>query len=82
MSAGRPFRRRAQRGVLYVGPDIPDDADPVTKNALALRNTANLSGRCPSCGATFTLLADLPGVRHLVMGHEDGCPVLLTGEPE
>ena len=81
MSAGRPFRRRLG-GVLYIGPDIPDDADPVTKNALALRSTANLSGQCPSCGATFTLLNDLPGVRHLVMGHEDWCPVLLTGDPE
>lgn len=72
-------RRRKGRRVLYIGPEIPDDASPALKNALALRQEANLTGRCPSCGATFEVVAgSVPGLWHGVMEHEDGCPVLLT----
>lgn len=70
--------------MLYVGPDIPDNATVEMKNALALRSEANLPGRCPSCGAAFRMVEDTatPGVRHLYMEHEDGCPVLLTVKPK
>ncbi len=65
--------------MLYIGPEIREDATPAMKNALVLRQEANLTGTCPACGATFEVGDDLaPGVTHVVMGHEDGCPVLLT----
>jgi hypothetical protein len=80
MSAGRRFRRRARSGVLYVGPEVIEDATVEMKNALALRGAANLSGTCPACGATF-VLDQLPRSGEVTtarMVHEDGCPVLLT----
>ena len=80
VSAGRRLRRGARHGVLYVGPEIIEDATVELKNALALRCAANLSGGCPACGATFEL--DQPPrageVATARMVHENGCPVLLT----
>jgi hypothetical protein len=64
--------------VLYIGPSIPDELSTETKSALALRNAANVAGRCPSCGATFTLRGQRGGVGVVVMEHENDCPVLLT----
>jgi hypothetical protein len=83
MSAGRSYRRRMRQAWLYVGPEIPEDASQTLKNALALRNSANIAGTCPECGATMALAGEpSPGVRSFVMEHEPGCPVLLTvGEP-
>ena len=81
VSAGRSYRRRLGRGrVVYVGPEVREDATTALKNAMALRNVANISGRCPSCGATFVLDRPLrPGeISTAVMEHEGGCPVLLT----
>jgi hypothetical protein len=72
MSAKRQRNRRA----LYIGPSIPDDLSAETKSALALRNAANSAGRCPSCGATFTLRSQRGGVSDFVMEHENDCPVL------
>ena len=76
MSNGRAHRRRLRPSVLYLGPDIPEDANAVMKNALGVRNKANVSGRCPECGATFER-AEGPGVFY-TMRHEEDCPVLLT----
>jgi hypothetical protein len=68
--------------VLYVLPSIAEDDDPVVKDALGIRNAANVTGECPSCGATFgPIAADEDGVFHVVMEHENGCPVLRTVAP-
>ena len=79
-----PKRRRNRRRALYIGPSIPDEASAEMKSALALRNAANVAGRCPSCGARFRMVDDAatPGVRHLYMEHENDCPVLLTEAPK
>ncbi len=70
MSA-RPLR------TLYVLPSIPDDLDPATKNALAIRNAATTSGVCPSCGARGELDGpDGLGFLHLTFRHEDNCGAL------
>jgi hypothetical protein len=64
-------------------PLVDDDDDTEHKNALTLRNLANLSGRCPSCDATFDLVeVDESGVLHAVMGHENDCPVLLDSQKQ
>ena len=71
----------AVRGrTLFVLPEIDDDDDPARKDALAIRNACNLTGRCPSCGCTVELEpdADESGLIHGYFRHEDGCPVLTT----
>lgn len=62
---------------LFVLPAIPDDLDEATKNRIALRNRCSVEMRCPSCGCTPALHADveLEGVVHVVFEHEAWCCV-------
>ena len=55
--------------VFYLLPEIPDDASPELKAALALRNAATVAGAC-ECGGE---LAILPGPQ-AILQHETGCP--------
>ena len=70
---------------MFVLPEIDDDDDPARKDAMAIRNACNLTGRCPSCECTVEVEADSdhPGLTHGYFRHEDGCPVLLDedGKP-
>jgi hypothetical protein len=81
MSKARRGRRRNGR-TLVVTPLIPDDASTELKNALAIRNAATRSGRCPNCGAVANLVTPptLDGIGEARMAHEDGCPALLGGD--
>jgi hypothetical protein len=77
MSAGRAYRRRIRRGgVLFVLPSIPDAAPAEIKDALAIRNTASRTGRCPRCLAGVEYDGPLePGkVAQAWMAHEEWCP--------
>lgn len=66
---------------LYVLPSIPDDLDEETKNALAIRNAASTTGRCPDCGVTPTVYLDreFESVAHAVFEHEPTCRSLTDG---
>lgn len=79
MSAGRRHRRAVAKRSLFVVQEIPESADSAMKDALAIRNAATLSGRCPSCGASAKLVVPpRPGrVGEARMAHESGCPALL-----
>jgi hypothetical protein len=63
--------------VLYVLPDIPDDAPERLKNALAVRNTCAVEGRCPGCGTEGELRELRRHVFSWTFRHDDGCPALL-----
>lgn len=79
MGNTRRYRRRLHRHgtALHLIPGIPDDADPKVKDALALRNTASVTGRCPCCGATFETTWFAPGrIGQQVMEHESWCEAL------
>lgn len=66
---------------LFVMASIPDELPSETKNALALRNTASVAGRCPSCGAEFGQpRRDEHGVYHITMLHEADCQALTDGQ--
>jgi hypothetical protein len=72
-----PGTTRRRRGEILVGlPRIHDDLDPETKNAMALRAAAWVSGTCPSCNVEVMLT---PFVELNLIGvsieHLDGCPV-------
>jgi hypothetical protein len=77
----RPPRVFSGRRTLYVLPSIPDDAPAEFKNALAIRNAANVEMRCPDCGAEPYLVGRVaPGaIAHLVFEHEHGCHALTDG---
>ncbi len=63
--------------VLYVLPPIPDELDPATKNALAIRNAASTTGVCPSCGVRGEQTGpDCLGIFHLTFRHESWCGAL------
>jgi hypothetical protein len=64
--------------MLFVLPEIPEDASEAFKNSLAIRNVCATEGKCPSCGAIGELYADKRsrGLFHIVFRHEDECPVL------
>jgi hypothetical protein len=69
------------RGVLFVLPEIPDEAPERRKNGLAIRNAATTSGVCPDCGARGEIRGpDGQRFLHLVFEHEHGCGVL--SDPE
>jgi hypothetical protein len=69
------------RRVLYLLPEIPDDAPAAFKNALALRNASNVQGVCPDCGTRGELTGpDTPGFMHLTFRHDDDCGVLRDPE--
>jgi hypothetical protein len=70
------------RRVLYLLPEIPDDAPESVKDALAVRNACATEGVCPDCGAVGELQSDaaLPGVFHLTFRHEPDCCVLIGPE--
>jgi hypothetical protein len=71
----RPLR------VLYLLPEIPDDAPEELKDALAIRNACATEGRCPDCGACGEIHGpDEHGIMHLVFRHEDDCGVLRDPE--
>jgi len=66
----------ARGRVLFLLPEIPDDAPEEFKNALAIRNAANVAGVCPECGARGELSGpDEHGFLHLTFEHEAGCGV-------
>jgi ribosomal protein L32 len=81
MSKARRGRRRTGR-TLVITPTIPDDASPELKDALAIRNAATATGRCPSCGAVAKIVTPPTpgGAGEAWMAHEDGCPALLGGD--
>lgn len=56
-------------------PDIPDDAPVELKNAIAVRNEASRTGRCPGCGAEMQLDGPLisGAVGSATMYHENEC---------
>jgi len=63
--------------VLYLLPSIPDDLNPAIKNAIAIRNAASTSGKCPDCGAVGEETGpDDLGVYHLTFRHESWCGAL------
>jgi hypothetical protein len=67
--------------VLFVLPEIPDDAPAPFKNGLAIRNAATTSGQCPDCCAHGEIAGpDRHGFMHLTFCHEAGCGVLHDGE--
>jgi hypothetical protein len=74
--------RIAGTRALFLLPSIPDDLDPATKNALAVRNACATEGVCPCCHAVGELYADdeLEGVFHIVFAHEPECVVLADGD--
>lgn len=66
------------RRVLYVLPGVADNADPKLKNALAIRNAASVSGKCPSCGAVMQIVLGESGrASEARIEHERDCPALL-----
>jgi hypothetical protein len=74
-TSGRPLR------VLYLLPEIRDDASERLKNALAIRNACATEGVCPDCGACGEIHGpDEHGIMHLVFRHGDGCGVLRDPE--
>ncbi len=76
MSNGRKFRRNvAKGGVVFVLPDIPDDAPARLREGLARRRICAITGRCP-CGAEFTMPDHVePGsVTLITVEHETDCP--------
>ena len=66
---------------LFVLPAIPDVLDEHTKNALAIRNAASITGTCPDCGATPELHRDTrdAGIYHGVFRHGHTCRVFTDG---
>ena len=60
---------------LFVLPDIPDDATPATKDALAARNQTSLTGQCPHCDVEVRFWIE-SGVANLRYLHDDWCPVV------
>ncbi len=62
--------------VLLVLPPIDDDLPADVKNALAIRNAASASGRCPDCGALGTIERVAAGVFSATFRHEPGCGAL------
>lgn len=71
----------AKPRVLFVLPEIPDDAPTAFKNALAIRNACMTEGRCPDCGADGELHGpDEHGLLHLVFEHEPDCDALTDPE--
>jgi hypothetical protein len=67
--------------VLYLLPEIPDDAPEELKDALAIRNACATEGVCPDCGARGEIHGpDEQGVFHAVFRHEDDCGVLRDPE--
>ena len=77
----RPRIPGTRSRVLFVLPGIPDDAPEAFKNALAVRNAANVAGVCPSCRARGELTGpDEHGFLHLTFRHEDDCGVLRDEE--
>lgn len=66
---------------IYVLPDIGDDMPARLKDALAIRNVANTTGRCPRCGATaenedgtpFDWVVRPGQVVHAYYRHENYC---------
>lgn len=72
---------RRRHRALYVLPSVTDDTDPKVKNALAIRNAASVSGRCPSCGAVMQIVSWEPGeIGEARMEHEHDCPALVDEE--
>lgn len=71
-------KHRRTPSTLFVLPEIADDLDVETKNALAIRNAASTSGRCPDCGAEPELYRDREheGIWHAVFRHEPNCGAL------
>jgi hypothetical protein len=82
MGASRRWRRRVHRSggrrVLFVLSSIPDDATPQIKNALAIRNAASRSGRCPSCRAVVRVEQLGPRIYRGRFEHKPGCAVLAS----
>jgi len=76
-----PIPGTSGRRILCLLPSIPDDLDPETKNALAIRNAATTSGICPCCGATAEVYADREYalIFHAVYRHESWCDALTDG---
>jgi hypothetical protein len=77
VSAGRRYRRQIRGGsVLYVLPEIRDADHPAIKEALAIRNIATRTLRCPSClaGVEFDGPIEPGKVTDCWMAHEDWCP--------
>jgi hypothetical protein len=67
--------------VLFVLPTIPDDAPEAVKDALAIRNAANVAGVCPDCGARGGITGpDEHGFMHLTFQHERGCGAFIDDE--
>ena len=66
--------------VLLILPPIPDDLDETTKSALAIRNAASASGKCPDCGALGTVSAVSAGVYSITFRHEPDCGALTDDE--
>jgi hypothetical protein len=62
--------------VLYVLPQVPEDAPPEVREGIARRRLTALTGRCP-CGAEAPLPipANVPAgvVSQPVIRHEDDC---------
>ena len=82
MSRRRPRVPGTTKNTLFVIPEIPDDAPSDVKNALAIRNTASVEGKCPSCGATPELRADPEHqlVIHATFRHEPWCGAMTDGK--
>lgn len=67
--------------VMFLLPTIRDEYPPELKDALAIRREATIRGRCPRCGATWTLPNRAERRRavrerrilHTLMEHEPGC---------
>lgn len=66
------------RRTLLLLPSIPDDLEPEIKNALAIRNAASTTGRCPDCGAEPAIHRDPENelLIHAVFEHEPECRAL------
>ena len=74
----RPRRIPGMRSdrVLLVLPTIDDDLPANVKNALAIRNAASASGKCPDCGALGTIERVSHGVYSVTFRHEPDCGAL------
>ena len=76
MSNRRKFRRSVARGsVVFVLPEIPEDAPARVREGIARRRLVATTGRCP-CGAEFRVPNELtPGTLTMVaVEHEADCP--------
>jgi hypothetical protein len=70
-----PKPKRRTSPILYVGPELDDTLDSRTKEGIVRRRILVQTGRCP-CGASMPTTPTTPGVHHVRIEHENGCPAI------